>query len=260
MTQQAAGSYRALDANKLIATTETLVQRIGERFPNAGLHLVSQQLLKTAQHVTVKSTTQARPILWVRVVNVLLAFVIIGTLTLALVQMELRTDGFSFFDFVQVLEAGINDVVLIGAAIFFLFTVERRIKRSRALADLHELRSLAHVIDMHQLTKDPDRVLTVRRATASSPQHTLSAYDLGRYLDYCSEMLAIIGKLAALYVQNFDDSVVLASVDEIESLTNGLARKIWQKVMILYQIRPEVVEVESSDTEEIPVSAVAADG
>jgi hypothetical protein len=259
MTPQAANSYRALDANKLIATTEMLVQRIGERFPNAGLHQVSQQLLGTAQHVTLKSTTLARPILWVRVVNVLLAFVIIGTLTLALVQVELRTDGFGIFDFVQVLEAGINDVILIGAAIFFLFTVERRIKRSRALADLHELRSLAHVIDMHQLTKDPDRVLTVRRATASSPQHTLSAYDLGRYLDYCSEMLAIIGKLAALYVQNFDDSVVLASVDEIESLTNGLARKIWQKVMILYQIRPEVVEVEPTDAGENPLSAVVAD-
>ena len=259
MTQQVTNSYRALDAQKLIATTETLAQRIGERFPDAGLHQVARQLLETAQHVTDKSSALARPILWVRAVNVLLVLLIIGMLALALVQVELSTDDFGFFDFVQVLEAGINDVILIGAAIFFLFTVERRIKRSRALADLHELRSLAHVIDMHQLTKDPDRVLTVRRATASSPQHTLSAYDLGRYLDYCSEMLAIIGKLAALYVQNFDDSVVLASVDEIESLTNGLARKIWQKVMILYQIRPEVVEVEQTDTGENPLSAVAAD-
>jgi hypothetical protein len=122
-------------------------------------------------------------------------------------------------------------------------TLEKRIKRSRALKDLHELRSLAHVVDMHQLTKDPDRVLVQRRSTASSPQHALSAYDLGRYLDYCSELLAVVGKLAALYVQNFDDSVVLSSVDEIESLTNGLSRKVWQKVMILYEIHPEAMGV-----------------
>ena len=94
---------------------------------------------------------------------------------------------------------------------------------------------------MHQLTKDPDRVGGQRRPTPSSPQHTLTAHDLGRYLDYCSELLAVIGKLAALYVQNFDDAVVLSSVDEIESLTNGLSRKIWQKVMILYEVHPEAM-------------------
>lgn len=58
-------------------------------------------------------------------------------------------------ELVQISEAGINDIVLIGAAIFFLVSVEIRIKRSRALEALHELRTIAHVIDMHQLTKDP---------------------------------------------------------------------------------------------------------
>jgi len=53
------------------------------------------------------------------------------------------------------------------------------------------------------------------------------------YLDYCSEMLSLIGKLAALYVQKFDDPVALAAVNEVEDLTTGLSRKIWQKIMIL---------------------------
>ena len=86
---------------------------------------------------------------------------------------------------------------------------------------------------MHQLTKDPDRILHPREDTADSPRRTLTAFQLTRYLDYCSEMLSIVGKIAALYVQHFDDPVALASVNEVEDLTTGLSQKIWQKVMIL---------------------------
>ena len=38
-----------------------------------------------------------------------------------------------------------------------------------ALKALHELRSLIHVIDMHQLTKDPERLLSEHSRTDSSP-------------------------------------------------------------------------------------------
>jgi hypothetical protein len=46
-------------------------------------------------------------------------------------------------------------------------------------------------------------------------------------------MLALVSKIAALYVQSFPDSQALAAVDEIESLTTGLSQKIWQKMVIL---------------------------
>ena len=46
-------------------------------------------------------------------------------------------------------------------------------------------------------------------------------------------MLALTGKLAALYVQQFSDGVTLAAVREVEDLTTGLSHKIWQKLMIL---------------------------
>ncbi len=105
---------------------------------------------------------------------------------------------------------------------FFLITLEVRVKRRRALKAIHELRSLAHIIDMHQLTKDPHVLLGQGPQTANSPMRTLTPYQLARYLDYCSEMLSLIGKLAALYVQRFDDQVALAAVDGIEDLTNGL--------------------------------------
>jgi hypothetical protein len=67
----------------------------------------------------------------------------------------------------------------------------------------------------------------------------MSRFELSRYLDYCSEMLSITGKIAALYIQDFDDDGALAAVNEVESLTTGLSRKIWQKLMILYALGPE---------------------
>ncbi|HEX2095240.1 MAG TPA: hypothetical protein VHG28_22780 [Longimicrobiaceae bacterium] len=54
-----------------------------------------------------------------------------------------------------------------------------------------------------------------------------------RYLDYCSEMLSLDSKLAALYAQNLHDPVVLAAVDEVEMLTTGLCGKIWQKIVMI---------------------------
>jgi len=48
-------------------------------------------------------------------------------------------------------------------------------------------------------------------------------------------MLAIVGKIAAVYAQNIPDPQVVSSVNEVESLTSGISRKIWQKIMILQE-------------------------
>lgn len=46
-------------------------------------------------------------------------------------------------------------------------------------------------------------------------------------------LLALCGKVAALYVQDFDDGPSVAAVNEIEDLTTSLSEKIWQKIGIL---------------------------
>ncbi len=148
-------------------------------------------------------------------------------------SLHLSTKIEGFPAFVQTLESAVNDLVFLAVAIYFLMTVERRLKRRDALRAIHELRSIAHIIDMHQLTKDPERVTSLAPTTASSPQHLLSRPELGRYLDYCSELLSVTSKLAVLYAERFDDPVVLDAVNDIEELTSGLSRKIWQKIMIL---------------------------
>lgn len=227
-------SYQNLDAEKIIETIDRLHHRIEERFPAAGLGQVCQQLLSVGRQATQRARWISRPITSLRVATAVLVGLILAGTVLAVVYLKPPEKAVTMLQFIELLEAAINDLVLIGAAIFFLVTLESRIKRGRALKAIHELRSIAHIIDMHQLTKDPERLRTPGQETDWSPKRTMTTFQLGRYLDYCSEMLSLTGKIAALYIQNFDDSVAIASVNEVEALCTGLSRKIWQKIMILH--------------------------
>lgn len=225
--------YRSLDSEKIIDTIGTLHKRIEERFPGSGLSRVCQELLMIAVESKERSAWIAEPRRAFRIIIGAVITLIVAGLISVLAFSSWPRSGFDMVVLVQVTEAGINVFILVSAAILFLITAESRIKRGRALKAIHELRAIAHVIDMHQLTKDPERLLVRGKETPSSPKRTLSPTELMRYLDYCSEMLSLIGKLAALYVQKFDDPVALAAVNEVEELTTGLSRKIWQKIMTL---------------------------
>ncbi|MCW2525358.1 MAG: hypothetical protein JWM76_218 [Pseudonocardiales bacterium] len=50
---------------------------------------------------------------------------------------------------------------------------------------LHRLRSLAHIIDMHQLTKDPERLSSRFVRTRESVDLGLTVGELEVYLEYC---------------------------------------------------------------------------
>ena len=231
--------YRSLDSEKIVDTIGTLCRRIDERFPDSGLGKVCRELLTIAGESQERSAWIAKPHTALRIITGLVLIMMAGGLVVVLASAAWPRSGFELVGLVQGLEAGLNLTILLGAAALFLFTVEVRIKRKRALKAIHELRALAHVIDMHQLTKDPELLRVRAQETASSPKRTLRAPELIRYLDYCSEMLSLIGKLAALYVQKFDDPVALVAVNEVEELTTGLSRKIWQKIMILNELLTE---------------------
>ncbi len=227
--------YRSLNAALIVQTIAQLNDRIQERFPQSGLGKVAAELQQIGNEAVARSDWIARPLLPLRVAIAALVLLVGAIVLLALANVNVNRMWESFSDFVQAVDAGINDVVFVGIAIFFLVTLEARIKRRRALKAIHELRSLAHIIDMHQLTKDPHLILSPGPVTKSSPKRAMSDFELARYLDYCSEMLSLIGKIAALYVQRFDDPVALSVVDQIEDLTTGLSRKVWQKIMIINQ-------------------------
>jgi hypothetical protein len=225
--------YRTIRAEKVIDTAARLAQRVRERFPDAGLAAVAEEILAVARETEERCRRIRRPNLPLRLGVVLLIGLAITLGTLVVRNVRMTETVWDAATFIQVSESLLGDVVFLGAAIAFLVTLETRMKRGRALSAINELRALAHIIDMHQLTKDPEMVLAPRATTASSPARNMTAFELNRYLDYCSEMLALVSKIAALYVQSFPDSQALAAVDEIESLTTGLAQKIWQKMVIL---------------------------
>ena len=153
-----------LQPKRIVSTIELLNQRIDERFPDAGLKQVCSNVLVLAKNMESRAVWIGRPVVWLRVVTwlVVVAIVVLTVGPFAWALLSPATEAIvpsGVTEMIQVMEAAINDVLLIGAAIFFLLTVETRYKRKRALKALHEIRSIAHVIDMHQLTKDPHRIL-----------------------------------------------------------------------------------------------------
>ena len=229
---------RRIDATAVHETIVRLEQRIAARFPESGLRRVAQELIQVARDATERIASIRRRSLIIRIFTWLLAIAILAilaTIPLRLKVEDVNTVG----DAVQLLESALGSSFFIGTCILFLVSMDGRMRRNRALRAIHELRAMAHVVDMHQLTKDPQIVMGGVESTASSPQRSLTRFELARYLDYCSELLSLSSKLAALHVQYVNDHVVLDAVNDIETLAASLSNKIWQKIMILDTVAPD---------------------
>lgn len=219
---------------RISETIDALRRRISERFPESELRNVASDLARLGGEVSVTVEWLARPMWPLRILAWLgvagLVAVMIG---LVLVALEVALPAEVASMPLQTIESALNEIILLAIGIFFLLNAESRLKRPAALRSLHALRSLVHVIDMHQLTKDPERLFGEIAPTASSPRIEYGRLELARYLDYCSEMLSLASKLAALHGQRLSDPVVLAAISDVEGLAAGLSNKIWQKIMIL---------------------------
>jgi hypothetical protein len=225
--------FRNLDPAPILATAERLQRRIGERFPDRGLTLVAAEVAALAGDAQEEVKRLTPPIWGLRLLVGLVViagaavFLWIGSI------IPLNQVGREAIGSVEEVEAVINTLLLAGLGLIALVRLEARVKRQRVARRLHELRSVIHVIDMHQLTKDPVTFDPDYRATATSPARDLDATAMSRYLDYCSELLAITGKLAALYAQAVPDESVAQAVNDIELLGSSLSRKIWQKITLI---------------------------
>lgn len=228
--------YRTLQSDKIVDTAFVLAQRVSERFHGSGLAGVATELAEASKDISRLALDLGKPHLALRIASFVVATMFVALIGAAVVSMRPNMHVENASDLAQGIESLINDIFFAGIAIWFFFTIEVRIKRKRAHDLISQLRSLSHVIDMHQFTKDPSRLTQTYQATPSSPKVHLTPQLLTRYLDYCSEMLAILGKLAALLVQDFDDSRTLSAVNDIEELTSDMQRKIWQKIMIIDRV------------------------
>ena len=149
--------YRTLDPARIIDTAQRLEERVAERFPERGLRAVAAELVSLSQDLAKAAKELEAPIWWLR--GAIVAAFIAGVAMFLFVGTILPLDRISGADdavqSMQGIEATINTVILAVLGLLALIRTEERIKRKKVFRQLHGLRSLIHVIDMHQLTKDP---------------------------------------------------------------------------------------------------------
>lgn len=226
------GKYSELDPMHILNTLHGVERRIEGHFPGCGLSKVAVELQEVGHAIVRLSDRLRRPIWALRLLTfvgiIALISVAVWVFVLAIKVAPAGQDG--LMETLQGIESVTNELIFLTIGILFFATLESRLKRRAAIDSLHRLRSFAHVVDMHQLTKDPNNLL---RPEESEDERFNSPGDLVRYLDFCTDLLAINSKLAALHVQYFQDSDVLNNVNEVEMLSHELSRKIWQKIMIV---------------------------
>ena len=236
-------SYERLDGREVRAVIRYLGERIDEYLPrHPGLRSATEELGRLVDGLLDRERSaprRRRAVMWVSRVLIAVVFVTVVLTVGAAVRDAVSAQGaLHAFEWLPVLDSGISDLVFAGIAIWFLLSLADRLVRNELLRRLHRLRSLAHVIDMHQMGKDPAALLPDTEAAAPagrdeiSPRR-LSVRDYGIYLDYCSELLSLTAKAAALCAEESTDALVLDTVSEIEILTTGMSRKIWQKISLL---------------------------
>ena len=225
-----------LDAPTVIATIDQLGGRIRARFADRGLPKAAAELRSAATEVTelgVHLRGRLRVLRWTaRAASVLVALGMALVLVVAARDADLSGSVRSV-DWVALVESTNQTLVFGGLTLLFLNALPDRLERRHLLRRLHRLRSLAHVIDMHQLTKDPERLRSDFEPTDATVAVDLTRAEMQHYLGYCSELLALVGKVAALCAEDSQDGLILETVSDIENLTNGMSRKIWQKISLL---------------------------
>jgi hypothetical protein len=231
-----AGDEVQLSPEHVGATVAHLERRIQARFGERGLTKAARDL----GHLVVLVQSEAdqardrirRTTLIARAVSITIVAATLFALAFSLRSAVL--DGLArTTDWVPLVESIINDLVFAAIAVVFLWAFPERLERRTLLRLLHTLRSLAHVIDMHQLSKDPEQLSPTYTPTEQSILHGLDADQLYHYLTYCSEMLSLTAKTSALCGEYSTDSVVLETISYLETLTTELSEKIWQKISLL---------------------------
>lgn len=225
--------YDELKLDQILATLASLQARIGERFPDSSLARVAAELQRLGQELGPRLERARRPRWGLRVGLLLLIALIVGVLVLVTQRFRISVDVQGIGGLLQAIEAAAQDLIFLSLAVYFLVTVESRLRRRASLRTLHRLRSIVHIVDMHQLRKDPEYLIAPGNRTPSSPDCCMTRFELVRYLDYCSELLSLASKLAALHVQHDNDPVVLDAVTDIETLAASLSNRMGQKIVIL---------------------------
>ncbi|MCB0634691.1 MAG: hypothetical protein KDD15_33395, partial [Lewinella sp.] len=194
------GKYSELDSEHILDTLKSIEQRVNATFPGSGLGKVSAELQEVGRAIVLLADKLRRPIWAIRLLIILgivgLISVAVWVFYMALTISPTGQDG--LMETLQAIESVTNELIFLTIGVIFFATLENRLKKRAAIDSLHRLRSFAHVVDMHQLTKDPNIIL---RPEETTDVRFRTPEQLMRYLDLCTDLLSINSKLAALHVQ-----------------------------------------------------------
>lgn len=213
---------RKLDPKKLISTTQELVTWMKAEFPKAHLTSVAEEVGLVAREAMRKADSIRRANLWLRLG---IGLILGGTAIAFIHQLWVHPikEILHFLDMTK----GVGMYAI--AFIIFLATLEVRWKRRNCILAVHELRSVAHIIDMHQLSKD-DAVEQFRSRDDEPSDKTAHRTYVEKYLHACIVLLALVSKIGQLYIDHFPDPVATTSVNEFEETCHGFSMQIWSKI------------------------------
>lgn len=120
-------TYRQLDAGQTIETLDTLKNRIRERFEGTSLERVADELSDIARESREKIAWIDRPHFGLRLAVVVVLVLAVGLIAFGLNELlKNQAEEFGLSDTIGLIEAATNEVILVGAALLFLFSLEVR--------------------------------------------------------------------------------------------------------------------------------------
>ena len=208
-----------------------LQNQIDLQFPDRGLSSTVQDLgneAKAASDLSNKVGGSHTKAWFLNITVPILAFII--TLSAALYYLNVEDkEAFNGFDDID----GLINLIFLSVVIGVLIRqTVKLLRRTSAMKQLHRVRTLIHILDMKQQNKKS-------YGTSFTNQKALSTRDNILYLDDCSQAVVLAGKVAALLIEDYDDSLVIATVSEIDALCNGITNRIWLKIQVFQLTLPK---------------------
>lgn len=212
-----------LDPARIILTAERLAGDIATRLPGTTLAELARELASLARLTSARLDRTRRPIYAIRIASLAAIMGCLAGLVRLFQHVNARWEFATVTDLFEAADAGFNLLVLLTGALWFLFTIESRLKRREVLQFIGELRDFVHVIDITQLYFTPDLY-----EAAPDDAKPASRLDYG-YLFYCTQMLGVISNLSALFTRVAGNDSIWRAVSEVESLANAIATKLASK-------------------------------
>src|SRR5947208_2229416 len=128
-----------LDPARIIETAENLVQRIGQRLPGSSLSCLAVELAGIARATDQRAQEARRPILAIRFASVTATGLSLLGLWYLVDRIHTRWEFGTITELFEATDAGFNLLVILAGALWFLITLEARLKRKRALGSIEEL-------------------------------------------------------------------------------------------------------------------------